>query len=341
MKKSNKYIIKKIFLFLSLFPYFCFIYIGISNFATSLVHDGYFNLYFLIKPIIDFWFEIISDTNIILMLFTFFCVAYPISYLIDENRKKRKIKNRNDKVNKCNILFTLFIMSFIPYLYLVYSCIFGIEGLFFNNSIYYGFSAIYQAFLIFSLIPIYPTIILFQFIYFLKEYKNISFKYKKITRAIIFFLLLLLIVPSISYKIIGNRSINIQYENDKIIIEKYLKEVFGEKYYKNMEILKPKDNLSSSYKVNTPLLNENFTITLDDEKKVILNSFYEEFVKENKLNDRLSSYLKMYYDFPSYYEINSSIYNFQINKINDIDDLIKDCEFKIKYFNINILTFNI
>ena len=194
--------------------------------------------------------------------------------------------------------------------------------------------------MIFSLIPIYPTIILFQFIYFLKEYKNISFKYKKITRAIIFFLLLLLIVPSISYKIIGNRSINIQYENDKIIIEKYLKEVFGEKYYKNMEILKPKDNLSSSYKVNTPLLNENFTITLDDEKKVILNSFYEEFVKENKLNDRLSSYLKMYYDFPSYYEINSSIYNFQINKINDIDDLIKDCEFKINYFNINKDSYN-
>lgn len=177
--------------------------------------------------------------------------------------------------------------------------------------------------------------LIFQIIITIKKYKSFSIIQKKILKVIITILLLLLIVPSIIYLVNSKIILNATYNQDKVIIKNYLKDEFGEEYYNNMEIIKP-DSISSNYKIKTPLLKYSFDLSLNETRtEVISNSFYENFVKENDLNVKLSNYLNQYYKFPEYLEVNSNIYNFDIKDSNNINNLLKNCSYKINGFYIS------
>ena len=139
--------------------------------------------------------------------------------------KKNNVLETHFEINKPNKLFVLYMISFIPYLYLIYSCIFGIQfGFFFNTSTYYGFEAIILALLSGSIIPIYPIVGIFQIIFTIKKYKMFSNFQKRFLKSMITILLLLLLIPSILYLISTKVSSNTIYSQDKVIIENYLKE---------------------------------------------------------------------------------------------------------------------
>ncbi len=342
MEKNSKRKIKTILLLLSIFPYLIFLVMGIFNLCYDSINNGYLDLYALFEPLTNVWHEIIGNLNIIFIILAIFCVGYPIYYLLDKSSKKKdNTLEASPKPKKINKLFVLYIISFLPYLYLIYSCIFGIElGFFSSTSTYYGFTAIIIAFVSLSIVPIYPILLIFQIIYTIKKYKIFSDIQRKVLKVTIIILLLLLIVPSIIHLINSKNNLNTTYNQDKIIIENYLKDEFGEKYYNNMEIIKP-SRISTNYEIKTPLLKETFELSLNEKRtKITSNSFYEDFIDENDLNDKLSNYLNQYYKFPEYLELNSSIDKFDIKDSNNIDNLLKNCSYKIDSFNITKEDYN-
>lgn len=337
MEKTLKINIKKILLLLSLFLYLIFLVTGIFNTYQTSIDNRHLDLYAFIEPLGNFWIEIIDNLNIILIFLTIFGLGYPIYYLLDKHMlKKNNILETQPQINKSNTLFTLYMVSFIPYLYLIYSCIFGIKfGFFFSTSTYYGFKAIILALLSGSIIPIYPIVGIFQIIFTIRKYKKFSNFQKRILKSMITILLLLLLIPSMLYFVSAKVSANTIYNQDKVTIENYLKEEFGEDYYASMKIIKPY-HTSSAYQVKTPLLNDSFEISLNEERtKIISNSFYKDFVQEHNLNAKLSNYLNQKYHFPEYLDINCSIYDFDIANYNNIDNLLINCSYEIHGFYVS------
>lgn len=182
---------KKILLVLSLLPYLIFLVMGIFN----LCIEETLSLHILIEPFIDFWFSIVTKLNILLIILSMLCVGYQIYYVIDKLSKKKSDKLENYK-------FIIYIISFIPYLSLIYYGIMGIDtGLFYNTKILYGFKAIMYVFLMGCLMPIYPLLIIFQVIFIIRKYRIFSNIQKIIFYITIISILLLLIIPSVMYLI--------------------------------------------------------------------------------------------------------------------------------------------
>lgn len=143
---------------------------------------AFHNIFSLIG--IDGPIEIILST-----LLSIYGYGYQLYYLIDKfiQRSKRNNANSDKKnikpINK--IFFAIYILSFLSYLFLTYYGVFGTSvgfALFGGNSYEYGFGAMSWEFIIFSIIPIYPLIILFQLIYSIKNYKRFTARHKKITK---------------------------------------------------------------------------------------------------------------------------------------------------------------
>jgi len=155
MKNNYQEKIKKIVFLITIIPYVVFLLLGIYNCINSSLENKYLDLYALIEPLDQFWFDIITDFNIFFICLIIFCVGYPIYYLLDKYNKK-KIKEKDNIVqSKLSKSFILYIISFIPYFFLIYSCIFGIDfGFFGNTSTYYGFEALFIAGIAGCVIPI-------------------------------------------------------------------------------------------------------------------------------------------------------------------------------------------
>ena len=94
---------------------------GIFNLCHSSIEKGYLDLYALIEPLDHIWFEMITDLNIVFIILIIFCVGYPIYYLLDRSSKRKdNALENNVETKKTNILFVLYMVSFLPYLFLVY-----------------------------------------------------------------------------------------------------------------------------------------------------------------------------------------------------------------------------
>ncbi len=244
-------------------------------------------------------------------------------------------RSNKQKKRKFSILFVIYILSFIPYLYLIYVSIFGIGfSFFFNSTIVYGIYAIGIALLYFgAFVPIYPTILIYQIIYTIVKYKSFTPKFRKnIKRIFIIFITYIAIITIITLGIEKNQKSK-QYKQDKIVIEDYLKNEFGEQHYKNMKI---PNKYESIYMIRTPLLEqESFSIYLDREaKEVTSTNFYIEFNKQYEMDDKLSTYLGL----PENIKIRTKSSKYNLKKYNanndNIETLLNDCYYKIEYVSI-------
>lgn len=190
VEKLKKLTLKDILFLISLIPYIIFLILGFIRCITNTIEYKFLDLFGFVEPILEFNynFGIIS----IFILFIPFC--YIMFYVIDKNRYKEDNINR---VRRGNKLLLVYFLSFIPYLYLIYSCIFGIEfGLMGSSYTYYGFDAIVIAFMYGCVILVYPIIIIFQIIYTIKNYKLFSNNLKNAVKIIIGLLLSILVVFS-------------------------------------------------------------------------------------------------------------------------------------------------
>ena len=109
MEKALKINIKKILLLLSLLPYLIFLVTGIFNIYQTSIDKGYLDLYAFIEPLGNFWIEIITSLNVVLIFLTIFCIGYPIYYLLDRHTmKKNNVLETHFEINKPNKLFVLY-----------------------------------------------------------------------------------------------------------------------------------------------------------------------------------------------------------------------------------------
>lgn len=340
MKNNYQEKIKKIVFLITIIPYVVFLSLGIYNCINSSLENKYLDLYALIEPLEQFWFDIITDFNIFFICLIIFVVGYPIYYLLDKSNKKKNKEKDNIVQSKLSKSFLLYIISFIPYFFLIYSCIFGIDfGFFGNTSTYYGFEALFIAGIVGCVIPIYPIILIFQIIYTIKKYKTFTINKKRILKYIIFSIISLILIPSFINMIRENNKANTTFDNDKIVIEKYLIKEFGEQHYKNMEIVK-NNGIISRYTIKTPLLDYGFSIELNEDRTNIIDStFYEEFINDNNVTEMLNLHLADVYDLPNNIKVETSISNINLDIKNydksfDLKLLLEDCKYNIKSITI-------
>lgn len=229
-----------------------------------------------------------------------------------------------------NKSFIIYLISFIPYLFLISSSIFGIDFCFLDSYFtLYGFDALFIAFLIGCLVPIYPIILIFQIIYTIKKHKLFTRKQKIISKWIVILLIVSSLISGILHLIIRNFNLDRTYNQDKIIIENYLKTEFGEQYYNNMEILKPTTS-SLYYVIETPLLEHGFQVQLNEQRtEIISNNFYEQFVDEKKLQHKLSEYLNNKLELPPNIKLQINIKKINNYDINNLDLLLNECDYNI------------
>lgn len=200
-KQCNR---KKILFMIALIPYAVFGVWGLINCVICSVDKKCLDLYAFIEPVADFWVDTIIDLNPFFMAVIIFAIGYPIYYLLDIAAKSKGTVIKAPGKDKVDILFLLYLFSFIPYLYLVWSGIFGIEfGFFYSSSTYYGFRAIALSFMMGSIIAVYPICMIFQLIYTLKRYTSFSERQKKLIKILWSALILLLLVPSLLYAMFG------------------------------------------------------------------------------------------------------------------------------------------
>ena len=105
------------------------------------------------------------------------------------------LMTRKDSYLVKNWSYILYLLSFIIYLPLLTASISGIN--FFTKVV--GWDAVFIVFVTFCIIPIYPTMILFQLIYFFKHKEHFSKIQRIILGVIIGFFVLGILIPCLLY----------------------------------------------------------------------------------------------------------------------------------------------
>jgi len=206
---------------------------------------------------------------------------------------------------RAKIWYVVFLFSFLPYLYLVFVSIFGIDfSLFDSTELYYGYEAVWIAFCLGCLIPVYPIVLLFQCIYGFVNRKKLTKKQKTYIVIIIAVLIGVILLASIGHVIREKVTIQLNYKNHKIVIEEYLRENYGEALSADMEIQMPNE-ITRIYTVKTSLLEYPFSVWLHDDKdEVFLSGFEGDYIKESKLSEKMSERLSKQWGLPEYAKLN-------------------------------------
>ncbi len=210
------------------------------------------------------------------------------------------------------IWFGIFLFSFLPYLYVVYVSIFGLEWGFFSNTEHlYGGEAVAIAVFILSIVPVYPVALLFQCIYGFVNRKKFTKKQKYITSITVAVLVGITFLGCIGHFIREKVTIQLNYKSHKIVIEEYLCENYGEALSADMEIQMPNE-ITRVYNVKTPLLEYPFSVWLhDDKNEVFLSGFEGDYMKEIKLDEKMSEHLSKQWELPEHAKLNV--------RVDDID----------------------
>lgn len=331
MKKELKTNKKKVLLLLSIIPYIIFLATGIFN----VIETGDFNLLNLIEPLGVFLMSnILEDGNIIVILLVIFCIGYPINYLLDKPSKRKnkvlkkksetiknkvsKKKNETKKYNVSNKLFTLYMISFIPYLFLLF------------HNLEEFFWILLCGVIVF---PIYPIVLIFQIIFTIKKYNLFSSNQKIILKSIVIILLFLMIFPLFVYleDYLGNKN-NPKNAREQIII--LLNKKYGDGGFNIVEMVEK--NICSGcaafsggidgyeFTISSNYLDNNFVVSLTkDNFEIYYDDFLGEYYYEKLGINGLDSYLENYKVEKLNKDISqnfNTVISFNNIKINSYDD---------------------
>lgn len=334
--------IKKILFYVSLIPYAVLLIWGIINCVIYSIKEHELDLYIIIEPALNFWLEAIVEVNILYIGIIVFALGYPIFYWLDKGDKKKEVPAEAHKETKAGILFVLYVISFVPYLFLVWFGIFGIEfGFFSDYSMYYGFEAIALVFALGSIIAVYPVCIIFQLVYTIKKYRSFSNGQKKLIKRIVIILVLLLVIPAMIHLIFQKHELQITLEEDRKVIEEYLQQEFGEEYSKDM-VIRENTRLFHYYYIETPILEDTFEVELDDDRQqIISNDFKERFIEDRGLAEKIVERLTKEYNIPGYVRVYIDIRNVDLDAEKyaedyPIESLLDACEFTLKSIEIDV-----
>ncbi len=367
---ENGSTLKIILLVLSLLLWGYLIYIGMKNGITTSIHRGQLDLYSFVHPIGDFWFDIVLREYI---LFAFLLIAvalYPIFFIMDKRSKKKESKrdsgtsvsanenspnsdnsesetlNRNKAID--NLMeymdeaeresrFKRFSLSFIPYLYILWSGVFGFK---FGGYVF-GFQGMGLAAAILSLVPVYPILLVAQIMSYVHYVDSGKFgdEQRRGTAKIVTILICAALVIGIGHIIIDSADDPKEENSDMKRVEVYLSRKYGE-YAEDMEIVECNDG---AYKIETPLLeNSCFYVHMYDGKVYDgtaqgEDGFKDVFREEYNITEVISDY--MCYTYMSTYncDFEITLYDYDFKRFLDYGcsrDFVKSCEFKVDYVSL-------
>lgn len=369
---ENGSTLKIILLVLSLLLWGYAIFIGLRNGISTSIRREVLDLYSFVHPIGDIWFDAIGR-NVLLAFLLIVFAAYPIYYFIDKRSKKKAAKEKlksetketdnplNDEDstdrsksedNETELIderkrkkrFIWFALSFIPYLFILWSGIFGID--FWGDK--YGFPAMIIVAGLLSLVPVYPVLLIFQILFYIFSVRSGKFgeKQKRGTGRIVLVLICAALVIGIGASILQydansyqrNYKDDAERQKDKEIIEQYLAEEYGE-YAEDMEIVESDYN-PDSYIIKTSLLeNGSFDVSIED--GVVYDGLYDngrygfkyEFKEKNSLRDVLGDYLLDTYLNIDNCDMNPLLYDYDFRKFldGDIKGFAESCEFNVLF----------
>lgn len=198
--------IKTVILWISLIPYIVFLVWGLILCIKGIVTDwhGYLDLYPIVVPIGDFWFDCVIMGNILAIALAIFSVGYPIYYIIDRRLKSGKPPvmigdTSSDDGKKCTRFFVLYALLYAVYLSIPISGFTGMDTGFFNTRIEYGFDAMAWTVICGVFIPVFPALLLFDIIYTVKCRKTWQPWQKRLILCIIGGIVLLSILAIVTH----------------------------------------------------------------------------------------------------------------------------------------------
>lgn len=373
-EQSEAHSFRYVVLAMSLILWGYAIFIGLRNGITTSIRRGQLDLYSFVHPIGDIWFDAIGR-NVLLAFLLIVFALYPIYYFIDKRSKKKAAKEKlksetketdnplNDEDstdrsksedNETELIderkrkkrFIWFSLSFIPYLFILWSGIFGID--FWGDK--YGFPAMIIVAGLLSLVPVYPVLLVFQIMFYIFSVRSGKFgeKQKRGTGRIVLVLICATLVIGIGASILQydansyqrNYKDDAERQKDKEIIGQYLAEEYGE-YAEDMKIVESDyDYDSDSYIIKTSLLEKgSFFVSIED--GVVYDGLYDngrygfkyEFKEKNSLDDVLGDYLLDTYLNIDNCDMNPHLYDYDFRKFldGDIKGFVESCEFAVLF----------
>lgn len=239
---------------------------------------------------------------------------------------------------RAKIWYGIFLISFVPYMYLAFVSIFGMEYTWFFSTVQsYGYDAVLTALLFGSLIPVYPTILLFQCVYGLVNRKKLPAKQKRIVGILALSLVGVTVLGCVGHFVREKLTIQKNYERDVVVIKEYLKESFGEEIAADMEIGVPNE-ITSCYNVSSPLLEYSFEAWMDEEGTRVTNCGFEaDYIKEMKLNQKMGAYVSKQWNLPEGAQIDVVVEDIEVkgHRIEELpQSLFPTCEYRINGMTI-------
>ncbi len=218
---------------------------------------------------------------------------------------------------RAKIWFGIFLISFLPYLYIVWVSIVGMEfSWFFSTEYLLGAEAVCVALFFGCVIPVYPIVLIFQIIYIFLNRRKLTKVQKKIMISAYTFVISVTALACAGHAIKEYVTIRVNYKKDQVAIEEYFRENYGDAFADGMYIEMPKQD-TYIYSVSTPLMKSKTSVWLHEEtREVTLCGLEGDYMKEVNLDGMMGKHLSKQWGMPE---------NMQLNvKVEDID--LRMCE---------------
>lgn len=245
------------------------------------------------------------------------------------------------------LLWTIFIISFIPYLILVKAAIWGADVGLFNYHWAYGFDAVYVMLYFFTIIPIFPVCLLYELIYGIISFR----KFEKIKKIIVIFLpiliVLLILIPSTIHEINDKYQDKKYYEVNEERIWSYLKDNFSDEMLKDGRlVLRKREDGIYWLELDKPVFDKIniITITIDKDGNIV-DDFGENFKRNNLVEflDEFNAYIDEYYEMDESIDLQAFIYDIDMKNYSyqdSMEDIFGRCDYDISSVYISEEKYN-
>lgn len=234
------------------------------------------------------------------------------------------------------ILWIVFLISFVPYLYLVKAAFFGADVGLFNPWWAYGFKAVYTLICYLTIVPIFPVCLIYELIYGIVMFRKFGRTRRLITIFLPITLIALIVLPCTVYEINDRYQNTKYYENNSEKVWAYLRENYSDEILETAELtLRNREDGQFWLFLNKTVFNEiSYIEIILNEDGSILDDFGEYFKNSSNqqfIND-FGEYLDSYYGLDGNTDLQALVYGIDMSDYSfqdSLDDVFGRCEYVI------------
>ncbi len=232
------------------------------------------------------------------------------------------------------IWFGIFLVSFLPYLYIAWVSLFGMEFSWFCSTEHlFGVEAVCMALFSGCVIPVYPIALIFQLIYIFLNRKKLTKLQKRITIGAYAFIIGITFLGCVGHAIKEYVTVRVNYKKNQVAIEEYFSENYGDAFADGLHIEMPKHD-TYIYSVSTPLMESKTSVWLHEEtREVTLCGLEGDYMKEVNLDGMMSKHLSKKWGMPENMELDVKVEDIDLRmyEADELPDaLLETCKYWIQ-----------